>query len=714
MDNMNVNPNQVPGNDNSQAPDNQDLASNVASEETVISEDTTVISTPAEETAEQIVTEPMATVEQETAPVEIQETKTEIEPVTETVATVEQETAPVEIQETKTETEPVTETVAEKTEEKVLSAQPETIIAEAEEDEEEGEQEIEDISTLTKAELITKLSNIVESKPVHKIYQLVEDIRTRYNEIVEEECEKERTDFVAQGNEEVEFIPSQDPLKEIFSSIVIAFKNKVRHHRERLEKDKEENLKRKYAIIQAIENLINSEESMNKTFNEFHQLQEEWRTIGLVPQSATKHLYETYHHHVERFYDFIKINKELRELDFKKNLEQKLEICEKAESLILEPSVIKAFKTLQDFHKQWREIGPVARDKKEELWERFKEATTKVNQRHHEHYVTLKEDQEKNLDQKKALVIKIQEINKLTLVKPKKWEEKAQEIIEIQKQWKAIGFAPRKENNELFDQFKAECDKFFTTKRGFFDERRKEEQNNFQMKIDLCVQAEGLKDSTEWKKTTEDFIKLQKAWKEIGSVPRKHSEIVWQRFRTACDAFFNGKSQHFGNQDKEQSENLAKKLELIEKVKEFALTGDSESDLQTLSDYQSMWTDIGFVPFDKKDKIQKEFRAALNVHFDTLNVSPRSADSYKGKARSWGDSPKSKVKSNQERNKLVIKIRDLENEIALYENNIGFFSKSANATVMIRDIQNKIERAKQTIVELKNKLEVFDKMDDEA
>ncbi len=685
MHTMNVNPNQVPGNENSQAPDNQDLAVKATAKQDVISEDTAITNTPVIE------------IKEDSTPEEVKST--------EMGQTIEDES--------KSEILTIKEEPSPKEQAPVKEVSKEAMIADPEEFEEE-EQEIEDISNLTKAELITKLSQLVDNKPVHKISQLVEDIRARYNELVEEECDKERVEFLKQGNEEVDFIPAEDPLKEIFGRIVMAYKNKQRHHREQLEKDKEENLKRKYEIIKAIENLINSEESMNKTFNEFHQLQEEWRNIGLVPQSATKHLYETYHHHVERFYDFIKINKELRELDLKKNLEQKVELCEKAEALILEPSVIKAFKTLQDFHKQWREIGPVSRDKKEELWERFKEATTKVNHRHHEHYVNLKEDQEKNLEQKKALVTKVQEINKLSLVKPKKWEEKAQEIVEIQKLWKAIGFAPRKENNELFDQFKAECDKFFTTKRAFFDERRKEEQNNLQLKIDLCVQAEALKESTDWKKTTDEFIKLQKAWKEIGPVPRKHSETVWQRFRNACDAFFNIKSEHFGNLDKEQSENLAKKLEIIEKVKAFELSGDNEADLQTLSEYQSMWTEIGFVPFDKKDKIQKEFRAALNVHFDKLNVSPRSSDSYKSKVRSWGDNPKSKVKANQERNKLVIKIRDLENEIALYENNIGFFNKSANAATMIRDIQNKIERAKQTIVELKNKLEIIDKMDDEA
>ena len=244
-------------------------------------------------------------------------------------------------------------------------------------DEDEEEQETEDISSLSKTELLEKLTYIVENKPVGKVNQIVEDIRARYNEIVEEECEKEKKEFISQGNDEVDFIPSEDSLKEQFYNLVENYKYKLKDFKEQVEKERDENLLKKQEIIKAIENLVNSEESLNKTFNDFHKLQEEWRSIGLVPQSATKHLYETYHHHVERFYDFIKINKELRDLDFKKNLEQKLELCEKAELLIVEPSIVKAFKQLQEYHKQWREIGPVSRDKKEELWDRFKGAQLK-------------------------------------------------------------------------------------------------------------------------------------------------------------------------------------------------------------------------------------------------------------------------------------------------------------------------------------------------
>ena len=666
---MNLNPNQTPGEEQTQAPDYQKEVDKISTNDNVIGEDTI-------ETANQNNEEAVS--------------------ASQTIS----EKTKVENGSTLNQSKTIDETISESDDDDA--------------DDENDDNELEDFSELSKEQLIAKLTTLIDINPITKVARKVEIIRSRYNDLVEQEAEKEKADFIAQGNEEIEFIPTEDPLKEQFYSIVNIYKTKYREYKESQEKDKENNLKRKYAIIDAIENLINTEESLNKTFTEFHQLQEEWRNIGLVPQGSTKHLYETYHHHVERFYDFIKINKELRELDFKKNMELKLDICEKAEALILEPTIIKAFKTLQEYHKQWREIGPVARDKKEELWERFKDATAQINQRHHEHYVGLKEEQEQNLEQKRELCAKVQEINKLTLVKPKKWEEKAQEIVEFQKKWKSIGFAPRKENNELFEQFKMECDSFFTAKRTYFDQRRKEEQNNMQRKVDLCEQAEALKDSTDWKQTTIDFIKLQKAWKEIGAVPRKHSETIWQRFRVACDAFFNSKSQHFGNLDKEQSDNLQKKLEIIEKVNAFELTGDNEADLKSLSELQSQWSEIGFVPFDKKDKIQKELRAALKVHFDKLEVSPQNEEVFKNKMRSWNDNPRSKTKGNNDRNKLVIKIRDLENEIALYENNIGFFSKSANAATMIKDIQNKIENAKQHIVELKEKLAEIDKLGEEA
>ena len=702
-----------------------DSKSDIETTETIASEPDSKSDT---ETTEPIASEPDSKSDTETTEPIVSELDTETavpiatEPETKktepTVMESEAEKTEPIVSETETkEVEPTALKIEEREEEKNSATSvddtSESDDIELEEEDEEEEEETEDISSLSKTELFEKLTYIVENKPVNKVYQIVEDIRVRYNEIVEEENEKEREEFVSEGNDEADFIPSEDSLKEQFYNLIENYKYKLKDFREQVEKERDENLIKKQEIIKAIENLVNSEESLNKTFSDFHKLQEEWRSIGLVPQSATKHLYETYHHHVERFYDFIKINKELRDLDFKKNLEQKLELCEKAERLIVEPSIVKAFKQLQEYHKQWREIGPVSRDKKEEIWDRFKEATAKVNQRHREHFVTLKEEQENNLKQKRALIAKVQEINKLTLVKPKKWEDKAKDIIETQNSWRLIGFAPKKENNELFEQFKTECDKFFNAKRAYFEERRKEEQNNLQLKIDLCVQAESLKDSTEWKQTTEEYIKLQKAWKEIGPVPRKHSETVWQRFRTACDAFFNSKSEHFGNIDKEQAENLTKKLELIEKVKAFELTGDDEADIQALSDYQTSWTEIGFVPYDKKNKIQKEFRAALNVHYDKLNVSPKPIESFKGKSKGWGDSPKSKARAHQERNRLATKIRDLENEISLYENNIGFFSKSANADAMIRDIEKKIEKAKQTIVELKEKLEEIDSSDNE-
>lgn len=569
------------------------------------------------------------------------------------------------------------------------------------------------IDGLSKAELTEKLKALVAAHPVGALTGVVEKIRERYNTLDAEQTEKEKADFVAQGNPEEEFAPTPDPANAQFYAILGKYKNDLRQYKDQQEKDKEANLEKKTAIINAIEALINSDTPINKAFNELHDLQEQWRGIGLVPQGATKHLYDLYHHHVERFYDFMKINKELRELDFRKNMDQKLALCEKAEQLIVEADINKAFKALQDLHKQWSEIGPVAHDKKEELWARFKEATVKVNQRHHEHYAQLKEEQEKNLAAKRELCGKVAEINKQLPAKPAKWEEKSREIVELQKQWKAVGYTPRKDNNEIYDQFRAQCDIFFNAKRAFYDERRKAELNNLQLKTDLCVQAEAMKDSTEWKTTTDDFIQLQKAWKEIGPVPRRHAEPIWQRFRKACDTFFDAKSGHFGSINKEQDENLARKNALIERAKAFEPTGDQEADVRALSEMQTEWMSIGHVPFSKKERIQKAFLAAINGQYEKLGITPRPASDFAPR-RGQGGGQHREQGPEGERNRLITKIRETENEISLYENNIGFFSKSANADKMIADIRKKIDRLRATIDEMKAKVVELDKNDEQA
>jgi hypothetical protein len=479
-----------------------------------------------------------------------------------------------------------------------------------------------------------------------------------------------------------------------------------------LDQEKDDNLKEKYKIIEEIEDLINKEESINKTFQEFRDLQQRWRDIGLVPQNQVKNLWENYNHHVEKFYDYIKINKELRDLDLKKNLELKIELCEKAEALLLEDSITKAFKVLQEYHHQWREIGPVPREQKDDIWERFKDATTKINKKHQDYFEGLKDLQYQNLEQKVALCEQVEEIVSGTYNSPKEWELKAQEVIEIQKLWRTIGFAPKKDNNKIYYRFKTACDQFFSQKRDFYKDTKDIQKNNLQLKLDLCVQAESLKDSNEWKKTTEDFVKLQRRWKEIGPVPKKHSDALWKRFRTACDSFFIKKSEFYNTADSRQEDNLKLKLELIEKVKAFKKLETDQETLQALMEIQKQWSEIGHVPLSKKDEIQKDFREAINTQFETLKIesSEREKLNFQSKVESW-ISGNSRNKIYGERNKLVIKIRELENEIALYENNIGFFSKSSNSNALLQDVNRKIEKAKERMESLKEKLQLLDRLD---
>ncbi len=592
----------------------------------------------------------------------------------------------------------------------------ESVVDETSEKENDIEAVKEDFSKLDKSELLNKLNFLINNYEVVIIRDAVEEIKNQFYKKYKNDLAIAKKKYI-EDNDGVEdgFKFNDESSEETFKELYNQYKKKRAELVHKLEKEKEENLRLKYKIIEEINELINKEESINKTFQEFRDLQKRWRDIGLVPQKEVKDLWERYNHVVEKFYDYIKINKELRDLDLKKNLESKINLCEKAESLLLESSVTKAFKTLQEYHNKWREIGPVPQDKKDEIWDRFKAATTQINKKHQEYFEGLKEQQVKNLEQKVALCEKVEEILTLELNKPKEWEEKANELIEIQKLWRTIGFAPKKDNNKIYERFKTTCDEFFSRKREFYKEAKKVQKNNLQLKLDLCIQAEALKDSTEWRKTTEDFINLQKRWKEIGPVPRKYSESVWKRFRTTCDYFFDKKSEFFNTIDTNQEENLKKKLELIEKVKNFEKVDDNNQNLKMLMDIQKEWSETGHVPINKKDEVQKQFRDAINQQFEDLKIeiNERNKLNYKSKVDSWVSS-NSRNKIYSERNKLVNKIKELENEIALYENNIGFFNASnKNSQSLLDEIHKKIDKAKERMVTLKQKLRLIDKAEDE-
>lgn len=568
-------------------------------------------------------------------------------------------------------------------------------------------------SLLGREDLVKILDEYLSKGNISEIRQDVELIKTNFYKKLKAEHDQLHRTFIAEGGTHEDFKPSDDPLELEMRGLLKKYRDLRLQSNRNLDDEKQENLAEKYEIIEEIKDLVNRQESINKTFQDFRELQDRWRSIGAVPQANLNDLWETYHHHVEKFYDYIKINKELKDLDLKKNLEEKILLTEKSEKLLLEPNILNAFKVLQKYHEDWREIGPVPKEKRGEIWERFKEATSKVNRKHQQYYQTLKDQQRTNYEQKLLMCNKAEELAVMDLVTHQEWIRRTNEILELQKVWKSIGFAPRRENNEVYSRFRKACDAFFERKRNFYAHNMEEHNSNYQIKLELCLQAEALQDSSDWKKSTEDLIRLQRKWKQSGPVPRKYSDQVWKRFSAACDKFFNRKSTHFKNIDQVYDTNLKLKEALIEEVKHFKSSGVIQNDLSTLQDFQRRWTEIGFVPIDKKEEIQQKFRDAINQHFDKLDVDDvqKNVLKYESHLETLVQKPHSGQKLKFEREKFMNKLLQMKNEISVYENNIGFFANSSNADEMKRDFEQKILNTKQKIKLLEEKINLIDDLD---
>ena len=556
-----------------------------------------------------------------------------------------------------------------------------------------------------KEELVALFMRMLEEQPVQSIRRDVEALKIAFYRIRRAEVEAARRKFVEEGGREEDFAPAVDgaevQLKELFKE--------YRHRRDEfianLEAEKEKNLQVKLGIIEELKELVNSDETLNHTFNKFRELQQRWKETGIVPQQNVKDLWETYNLHVENFYSFIKINKELRDLDLKKNYEQKIALCEQAEALVLEPSVVEAFHKLQKLHDEWRETGPVANEYKEVLWERFKAASSRINKQHQEHFESLKGEQVKNLELKTELCAATEELAAQPLTTRKEWNRASDRLLEIQKTWKTIGFAPKKDNNRIYERFRTACDRFFEAKRQFYAGVKTEMEHNLQLKTEICEAAESLMNSEEWKKATDELIALQARWKEIGAVSRRHSDAIWKRFRAACDKFFERKASHFASVDGEHEENLRQKLALLD---EMAAADVKAGGYDVIREFQRRWGEIGFVPIKQKDAVQKKYKAAVDALFNTLRGSERdrSMDRFKEKVSSLKASGDRRLRT--ERDRLYNKVRQLEQDIALLENNIGFFSKSKNAEAMIAEVRAKIERAKQEMQAAIEKVKLID------
>lgn len=585
-------------------------------------------------------------------------------------------------------------------------------LIESDEHSEDVKIEKADYSKLSMDELIQQFSSLLEHLNIQKVKDKIELIKVNFYKKHHAKIDADKNKFIKDGGNIEDYKPEEDKLEEKFKAFYSIYKEKRAEFAVQLEKNKKINLEKKYKIIDEIKELINGQESMNKTFQEFKDLQKQWHGAGLVPQVEVKKLWDSYHYWVEKFYDYVNLNKELRDLDLKKNLELKLNLCQKAEELLLEPKIVTAFKILQKLHSLWREIGPVPADKKDELWERFKKATTTINKNHQEYFENLKTEQLNNLKAKNLLCEKVEETNELEINASKNWEEHSKEIVDLQRLWKLIGFAPKKDNNQIYARFRKACDKFFNAKREFYSRHKEEEENNLQLKTELCIQAESMTESTEWKKTTDLYIAIQKKWKTIGPVPRKQKDAIWLRFRAACNKFFDNKSAHYVSLDSTQDKNLELKKALIEKIKNFDNSDDGNENLERLNDIQKQWTEIGFVPLKYKDEIQKEYRAAIDQVFEKLDLgeTEKMKLKFRSKLENMKNSPKSRGRIRSEREKLIIKLDKLMGEVVLWENNIGFFAKSKNADSMIHEFTEKIEKAKTMVIILKEQLYMIDEL----
>lgn len=592
-----------------------------------------------------------------------------------------------------------------------------TAEAELEEEDEEGvefhEEIVEKYDEYDREKLVEILTETVKEENILKIKTRVALIKVAFLRLSKEYRQAMLDEHIKAGGTRENYTPAPDAQVEKFNYVFETYKkNKIKFN-EQQEVVKLRNLDAKKAILEELKELINSEETLKKTYDQFKDLQVKWKEIGLVPSTEINNLWQNYHFLVEKFFDKVKISKELRDLDLKKNLERKMELCEKAEELLIEPSVIKSFQQLQRYHEEWKEIGPVPQDKRDEIWERFKTTTDKINERRREHYTSLSKDQDTNLLAKTALCEKAEQLASMEIDNLKDWQDKTREVNEVFKVWKTIGPAPKKENDEVWEKFKTYLNGFFANKKEFFSKIKQEQLNNFNIKLDIVKQAEALKDSTDWRKTSQELITLQKEWKNIGPVPRKHSDKIWKRFRAACDEFFNNKSKFFSTVVESEKENLDKKLDLIRRIEEWEAGKDKSANLETLKGFQREFTEIGHVPIKDKNKVHDSFRQAINKHFDELKISSYEARpnmEYRSRQeQSYDDSGDSRYSrrsggSGGDWGSLSTKISKLREEILLWENNIGFLAHSKKADLLKQEFEKKIQDAKYELAQLETKL----------
>lgn len=657
------------------------------------------------------------TSQEPSAPAEETVTVEEPQPVVETAPTaVEQpqqaaETAPTTAEEMISEMDQTQTAVEQETEDEV--APTETL-----------EQVEAEYAGLDLAQCVSELERLVEEPNFNIIKQRVGVLRSKIIEFFRERkraaqqayaAAKAAAEAAAAENpdapvEEVE-APSTEPdeFEVRFNKAFQQYKDSKAKFIEALEAQKQKNLDAKNQIIEGLKNLIETESNLKVLNDKFKEFQEQWKAVGPVPQSESTNLWQNYHFYVEKFFDILRLNKEAREMDYKKNLESKLELCEKAESLLLIDSINQSFKELQSLHEQWKEIGPVPEDKKEEVWERFKAASDQINQRRKEHYEKLFAEEQNNYNAKVVLCEQAEELTANATDNIKQYNEISDKLTEILNMWKTLGPAPAKLNDEIWARFKGTLDKFFTSKKEYFQQIKDTQMQNYNQKLNLAIQAEGIADRTDWKQATADILSLQTEWKNIGATPRKYSDQIWKRFRAACDKFFEAKSNYFNNIQDVESENLRKKEELIQKILGHEFGEDRNANMDVMKAYQNEWIAIGFVPKKEKDRIYTEYREALNKRFAELKISADDMkhNRYQSKINNILNNPNADQLIDKEKRFLVNKLAQLKEDIVLWENNLGFFSNSKNAEIITAEFRKKIDSAKAQVKELEYKVRMM-------
>ena len=576
------------------------------------------------------------------------------------------------------------------------------------------EKPAESLQKITKEEILAKLKGVITNVE-NAAKSEIDGLKQAFYKLHNAEQEVAKKQFIENGGVAEDFVPQADALEEEFKNIMSVIKEKRSALTAELEKQKELNLQIKLSIIEELKELVESPEDANKNYTEFKKLQQQWNEVKLIPQAKINELWKNYQLYVEKFYDLLKLNNEFREYDFKKNLEIKTHLCEAAEKLADEPDVVSAFHQLQKLHQEFRDTGPVAKELRDEIWVRFKTASTTVNRRHQQHFESLKETEQNNLDQKTVICEIIEAIDYNELTNFATWETKTQEIIALQNKWKTIGFAPQKMNVKIFERFRKACDEFFRKKGEFFKTLKEGMNENLDKKRTLCEKAEALKESTDWKATADELTKLQKEWKTIGPVSKKYSDAVWKRFISACDYFFEQKNKATSSQRSVEQENLDKKKAIIEKLNTIDENMDVEEATQLVRSLMKEWNNIGHVPFKEKDKIYKQYHNLIDKQFDRFNINASNKKLSNFKSSISNIQEGSPQALYREREKLVRSCENMKNELQTYENNLGFLTASSKkGNNLLTELNRKAEKLKGDIELVKQKIKVIDNSIKEA